>query len=158
MCTSFGPSFQKWMIIMVIYFGCQSDEPRASLVTTNRIINVYGFLVVITYAVLHCLYSIGNKITTATTICMVKWNDCRKEVKLMICYNFASMEWNLSYNCGDSSSWDMYLTLNVWGPIYLGLTMSISWLLMPWRKLSRSLSCMWRISAICVKSMWSNGI
>ena len=50
-----------------IYFGCQPDEPLASLVTTNRIINVYGFLVfmmLFAYSVLHCLYSVGNKITT----------------------------------------------------------------------------------------------
>ena len=49
--------------------GCQPDEPLASLVTTNRIINVYGFLVVImvlVYSVLHYLYSVGNKITTTT--------------------------------------------------------------------------------------------
>ena len=35
-----------------------------SLLTTNKIINVYGFLVVIMlfmYAVFHCLYSVGNK-------------------------------------------------------------------------------------------------
>ena len=25
-----------------VLFGCQPDEPMASLVTTNRIINVYG--------------------------------------------------------------------------------------------------------------------
>ena len=46
--------------------GCQSDEPLVSLVTTNRIINVYGFIIVIMllmYSVLHCLYSVGNKIT-----------------------------------------------------------------------------------------------
>ena len=52
------------------YFGCQPDEPLASLVTTNRIINVYVFLVVIMllmYSVLHCLYSVGNKTTTTIT-------------------------------------------------------------------------------------------
>ena len=50
-------------------FGCQPGEPLASLVTTNRVINVYGFLVVIMllmYSVLHCLHSFGNKITTTT--------------------------------------------------------------------------------------------
>ena len=44
------------------HFGCQPDEP---LVTSNRIINVYGLLVVILlpmYVVLHCLCSIGNKL------------------------------------------------------------------------------------------------
>ena len=49
--------------------GCQLDEPLASLVTTNRIINVYGCLVVImlfTDSVLHFLYSVGNKITPTT--------------------------------------------------------------------------------------------
>ena len=43
-----------------------ADEPLDSLVTTNRMINVYGFLVVtmlLMYSVLHCLYSVGNKIT-----------------------------------------------------------------------------------------------
>ena len=51
------------------FFGCQPDEPLASLVTTNRIINVYGFIVVIMllmYSVLHCLYFVGNKIITTT--------------------------------------------------------------------------------------------
>ena len=50
--------------------GCQPDEPLASLATTNRITNVYGFLCVIMllmYSVLRCLYSVGNKITTTTT-------------------------------------------------------------------------------------------
>ena len=49
--------------------GCQPDEPLASLVTTNRIINVYGFLLMmlLMYAVLHCLHSVGNKITTTNT-------------------------------------------------------------------------------------------
>ena len=45
--------------------SCQPDEPLASLVTTNRIINIYDFLVVtiiIVYAVLHCLYSVGNDV------------------------------------------------------------------------------------------------
>ena len=48
---------------------CQPNEPLASLVTTNRIINVYGFIVVIMllmYSVLHCMYSVGNKITIST--------------------------------------------------------------------------------------------
>ena len=40
---SFGECAQP-MSNDVIFFGCQPDEPLASLVTTNRIINVYGFL------------------------------------------------------------------------------------------------------------------
>ena len=47
--------------------GCQPDEPLASLVTTNKIVNVYGFLVVILlpmYAILHCLYFVGSKSIT----------------------------------------------------------------------------------------------
>ena len=46
--------------------GCQPDEPLASLVTSEKIINVYGFLVVIMLR-MHCLYFIGNEITTTTT-------------------------------------------------------------------------------------------
>ena len=49
--------------------SCQPDEPLAFLVTTNRIINVYGFIVVIMlliYSALRCLYYVGNKITTTT--------------------------------------------------------------------------------------------
>ena len=49
--------------------GCQHHGPLASLVTTNRITNVYDALVAIMllmYFILHCLYSVGNKITTAT--------------------------------------------------------------------------------------------
>ena len=45
--------------------GCQPDEPLASLVTSEKIINVYGFLVVIMLR-MHCLYFIGNEITTTT--------------------------------------------------------------------------------------------
>ena len=37
-----------------VAFGCQSDEPLASLVITNRVINVHGFLVVI---MLPCMLS-----------------------------------------------------------------------------------------------------
>ena len=47
--------------------GCQPNEPPATLVTTNRNINIYGFLVVIMllmYSALHCLYSVGDRITT----------------------------------------------------------------------------------------------
>ena len=50
---------------------CQPDEPLSSLVTTNRIFNVYGFIVVIMlpmYSILHCLYSVGNKITTTASL------------------------------------------------------------------------------------------
>ena len=50
-------------------FGCQPGELLASLVTTFRITNVHGSLVVtmlLIYSVLHYLYSIGNKITTIT--------------------------------------------------------------------------------------------
>ena len=59
------------------------------------------------------------------------------------------------------------LTLNVRGPSYLGLTRSISWLLMswlltspghqqPWYWLCR-ISLVWgRISTTCVLSMWKN--
>ena len=57
------------LIIRTLHLGCQADGPLASLVTTNRISNVYGFWVVIMlliYSVLHCLYSDGNEITTAT--------------------------------------------------------------------------------------------
>ena len=50
--------------------SCQPDESLASLLTSNRIINIYGFLIVIMlfmYCVLHRLYYVGNKITTTTT-------------------------------------------------------------------------------------------
>ena len=63
-------------MLLGVDFGCQPDEPLASLVTTNRIINVYRFLAVImllVYAVLHCLYSVRNKITTSTTLYMNKF-------------------------------------------------------------------------------------
>ena len=49
------------------FISCQPDETLVSLVITNRIINVCGFIVVIMllmYSVLHCLYSVGNKIIT----------------------------------------------------------------------------------------------
>ena len=62
------------------------------------------------------------------------------------------------------------LTFNVRGPRYLGLTRSISWLLMPWLltspghqqpwywlcKIGRFLSYLGRISTTCVISMWRN--
>ena len=69
-----SPSFRKIpMVSSLICFGCQPDEPLTSLVTNNRIINVYGFIVVIIllmFSALHCLYSLGKKITT---ICMCQW-------------------------------------------------------------------------------------
>ena len=51
-------------------YGCQPDEPQASLATTNRCNHVYVvlfFILLFMYAVIHCLYSVGNKITTTTT-------------------------------------------------------------------------------------------
>ena len=66
----------------------------------------------------------------------------------------------------------LILTLNVWGLSYLGLTGSISWLLMPWllvspghqqpwywlcRIVGPCLSWGW-ISITCAISMWRNGI
>ena len=52
-------------------YGCQPDELQASLATTNRCNHVYVvlfFILLFMYAVTHCLYSVGNKITTNTTI------------------------------------------------------------------------------------------
>ena len=52
-------------------YGCQPYQPQASLATTNRYNHVYVvlfFILLFMYAVIHCLYSIGNKITTTTTI------------------------------------------------------------------------------------------
>ena len=61
-CDSINKYHPLWDGCPVPYsFGCQRDEPLVSLVTTNRIINVSGFLVVVMlliYAVLHCLYSV----------------------------------------------------------------------------------------------------
>ena len=64
------------------------------------------------------------------------------------------------------------LTLNVRGPSYLGLTRSISWLLMPWLftspghqqpwywlyRICRSFSYLRKCLNTCVKSMWRNDI
>ena len=53
------------------HYGYQPDEPNASLATTNRCNQVYVVLVFVLlfmYAVQLCLYSIGNEITTTTTI------------------------------------------------------------------------------------------
>ena len=47
--------------------GCQPDEPQASLATTNRCNHVYVvlfFILLFMYAVIHCFYSVGNKIIT----------------------------------------------------------------------------------------------
>ena len=66
----------------------------------------------------------------------------------------------------------LILTLNLWGPSYLGLTRSLSWLLMPWLltspghqqpwywlcRIGKSLSYCGRIPTTCVISMWSNDI
>ena len=51
--------------------GCQPDEPQASLATTNRcnhVCVVLVFVLLFMYAVLHCLYAVGNgnKITTTS--------------------------------------------------------------------------------------------
>ena len=50
-------------------YRCQPDELQASLATTNRYNHVYVvlfFTLLFMYAVIHCLYSVGNKITTTT--------------------------------------------------------------------------------------------
>ena len=55
-------------------YGCHPDEPQASLATTNRCNHVYVilfFILLFMYAVIHCLYSVGNQITT-TTNCSYK--------------------------------------------------------------------------------------
>ena len=52
-------------------YGCQPDEPQASLTNTNRCNHVYVVLFIILlfmYAVIHCLYFVGNKLTTSTTL------------------------------------------------------------------------------------------
>ena len=49
--------------------GCQPDEPQASLATNNRCNLIYVVVVLVLlfmYALLHCLYSVGVKITTTT--------------------------------------------------------------------------------------------
>ena len=72
-------------------FGCQPSEPQASLVTTNRIINVYDFLSVVLlfmYAVLHCLYSVGNKITTTGPV-MMHWGRNEMAEILLMAYSKA---------------------------------------------------------------------
>ena len=51
-------------------YGCQPDEPQASLATINICNHVYVvlfFILLFMYAVIHYLYSVGNKITTTTT-------------------------------------------------------------------------------------------
>ena len=56
--------------MITIQDGCQPDEPKASLATTNRCNDVYVvlfFILLFMYAVIHCVYSVGNKITTTTT-------------------------------------------------------------------------------------------
>ena len=64
------------------HFGCQHDEPLASLVTTNRVINVYGFLVDILlplYAVLLCLYYVGNKLLLMPLLLQLLYLDAAME-------------------------------------------------------------------------------
>ena len=68
-----------------LHFGCQPDEPLVSLVTTNRIINVYGFQLIHCYPCMlsHCLYYFGNKITTtATTSTTNTMSWCRHGMRL----------------------------------------------------------------------------
>ena len=69
-------------------YGCQPDEPQASLATTNRCNHVYVvlfFILLFMYAVINCLYSVGNKITTTTIEEIVKywgnWESPRKIIK-----------------------------------------------------------------------------
>ena len=52
-------------------YVCQPDELQASLATTDRYNHVYVvlfFVLLFMYAVLHYLYSVGNIITTTTTM------------------------------------------------------------------------------------------
>ena len=74
-CGNMGSSRGHYLRIRFA-FSCLTDEPLAPLVTTNRIMNVYGFQVVIMllmYAVHLCLYSLGNKINNITTLLCHKY-------------------------------------------------------------------------------------
>ena len=58
------------LVVALYRYVCQPDEPQASLATTNRCNDVYVvlfFILLFMYAVIQCLYSVGNKITTTTT-------------------------------------------------------------------------------------------
>ena len=64
--SNFNFMIYRSQTYIYMHIGCQPDEPLASVVTTNRIFNVHIFLVVtmfLLYSFLHCLYSVGNKIT-----------------------------------------------------------------------------------------------
>ena len=64
-------------------FGCQPDEPQASLATNNSSVNVYYVLVFVLlfmYAVPHCLYSVGNKVTTSTADCPSVYDAARHKI------------------------------------------------------------------------------
>ena len=75
-CQTITKLNKAWTMCVILgiycirfHFGCQHDEPLASLVTTTRTTSVCGFVVVtmlLMYSVLHCLYSVGNSINTTT--------------------------------------------------------------------------------------------
>ena len=64
----------KWL-----FYGCQPDQSQASLATTNWCNHVYVvlfFILLFMYAILHCLYPVGNKITT-TSFGLGMRQECR---------------------------------------------------------------------------------
>ena len=70
-------------------FGCQPDEPLASLATTNIIINVYGSLVVLLlpmYVVLHCLYCClsWGSISSTCAISVTRNHNCTYKVNVLV--------------------------------------------------------------------------
>ena len=83
-------------------YGCQPDEPQASLATTNRCNHVYVvlfFILLFMYAVIHCLYSVGNKITTTTIYIAV----------------------------GNPKGHKFYSKINVWTPYLVNLLTRAKW-------------------------------
>ena len=103
---------------------------------------------------------------------IAKWLD-------KVCIMWPATNWNISHwhnissQCSVSWSTLYCLTLNMRVPSHLGLTSSISWLLMPWLLTSTGHQQLWYIDCVeyvapgitwgnilstCVISMWGNGI
>ena len=119
-------------------YGCQPDEPQASLATTNRCNHVYLVLLFVLsfmYAVLHYLYSVGNKITTTTTttttMCMFLLKKGPLwDMGLVHCLHSRSVGrslqymwwilhcWLIEYSLRDSS-WDLHGRISVRSGILL---------------------------------------
>ena len=93
-----------------------------------------------------CIASV-NRLFIQSNLSSVDSKPLSETIQLIVSWTPRS-----KLQCSSKHNGSIFLTLNVWGLSYLGLTRSLSWLLMPWRRkeqpwywqcrISRFLSCL----------------